>query len=811
MKLYGLLEKFKSLIGVRQSVAPTPDNNESAFYINVNGDPAYVKDTAGSEVASHLPTASQKVTLTAASASDVAVTIPISGTLETTAGSAGAAAAAVTAHKDLTTGVHGAGTGTLLVTDAIQTLTNKYIDGGTAGSNNKFKLPQDTYANILILTPTEGLVVYATDVDTVFVGDGTNWIAVGSGTGQGRKNYIQNPSASTSASQNWTAVNLTVTKDTSTDIPRETTTGSAFKLVTSGNSSIATFTSAPRLLDDVDKARKLAIELAINVLVTSGWTVDIENSTDGTLPGSWTRIPLSTDSSGATVLPVTSGMFKSSVDMNSARPYVRFVITCPAAVNTVARTAYFSDILLTPDGSTVNSVVVEEWKSYTPTISNVTTSAATGKYRRVGDTMEVNVSFTASAQPTNTVYVALPSGFTVNTNSLSAGANSDSLGHARGQIAGTGWTADVTYVSTTTVAFRSNNTANYWNGTTPGTWVNGNNVSCMFKVPVNEFSGGTVNVAGNDVEYAAAADTPDGDWDDNSTTAVYGQNGTAILGALTGARFKTVTFQSPIQNGDDLVVRLKESGGVWVTAHTFRSSATGQPVISSMDAAGNQISGISIQKSASNAVVVRFSQYMNAANDDSPAANWEAGMRWHVRKVSASSVAGFEMHKPGVSAGLVPAQGLDGRTDGGAPTAGKIGEKITWASAPSSYAVTTSEADWTNASITLTAGTWLIFANLNYALVTGATAGNDVDLYVKITDSSNTLLQNLFKDLRCKTVANVVNAAAGCVSFNAVQVVPPGGATYKVRAYRVDNNGTNSATLYYVNSAYSEFFAVRIA
>jgi hypothetical protein len=55
---------------------------------------------------------------------------------------------------------------------------------------------------------------------------------------------------------------------------------------------------------------------------------------------------------------------------------------------------------------------------------------------------------------------------------------------------------------------------------------------------------------------------------------------------------------------------------------------------------------------------------------------------------------------PGVSAGLVPAQGLDGRTDGVAVPAGKVGETTGIASGNSTGTA--------SASLTLTAGRWLV-------------------------------------------------------------------------------------------------------
>jgi len=147
--------------------------------------------------------------------------------------------------------------------------------------------------------------------------------------------------------------------------------------------------------------------------------------------------------------------------------------------------------------------------------------------------------------------------------------------------------------------------------------------------------------------------------------------------------------------------------------------------------------------------------------------------------------------------------------DGTAIPAGMVGEKITWASAPSSYAVTGSEADWTNATITLPVGNWEIKANIQVEVVTAASSDAAQDLTVKITDSSNTVLNNQTKLTKCKTVAAVSNTIVCCSSFaTTVSIVSP--TTYKIRASRADTGGAGSATLFYQSGLYSEFYAIRI-
>lgn len=149
--------------------------------------------------------------------------------------------------------------------------------------------------------------------------------------------------------------------------------------------------------------------------------------------------------------------------------------------------------------------------------------------------------------------------------------------------------------------------------------------------------------------------------------------------------------------------------------------------------------------------------------------------------------------------------------DGAAIPAGYVGEKITWASAPSTQVATTSYADWTNASITLTAGVWLVQANINCVVTSGTTVGNDAELQVRITDSSNNVLQNLEKILRVKTPASAQMINAGCLAFSGIFNYATSSNVLKIRLRLTDVNGTNSGAVYNSSTTYSEFFAIRIA
>ena len=86
--------------------------------------------------------------------------------------------------------------------DATQTLINKTIDlsnfiGGRISfgeitNTNNFALPNGSTSDILAVTPGEGMLAYDGTLQKPVYYNGTSWTAVGSGSGSGETNYIEN-------------------------------------------------------------------------------------------------------------------------------------------------------------------------------------------------------------------------------------------------------------------------------------------------------------------------------------------------------------------------------------------------------------------------------------------------------------------------------------------------------------------------------------------------------------------------------------------------------------------------------------------
>jgi hypothetical protein len=204
------------------------------------------------------------------------------------------------------------------------------------------------------------------------------------------------------------------------------------------------------------------------------------------------------------------------------------------------------------------------------------------------------------------------------------------------------------------------------------------------RVPIAEWAGsGTVNLAQNDVEYAYNSGT----WNTSleTTSFGYGPAGAAMGGALSNNANKYVRF-SNISATDSLIIELSDDRVIWVPS-TF-AIINANAVINSMDATGALQSGVILAKQSTNTVLVVFGRYMNVASDGSPAIDWPSNTYWRVRKTSAGAAVGFGTVVPGVSAGLVPAAGLPGRTDGQAVAAGYVGQYVPWDNVSGTYSAT---------------------------------------------------------------------------------------------------------------------------
>lgn len=133
----------------------------------------------------------------------------------------------------------------------------------------------------------------------VFV-DGVDVTApTASGSGGGGRNYIRNPSAATDTS-GWSVSDggsLTL-HTTAADLPRASTTGTGFAFTSDADEEYAytRFT-----LDAADLTKKMITQLAYNTSAST-FRIELWQNDQSDYAGTYTEIPLTTDSNGDTAL-----------------------------------------------------------------------------------------------------------------------------------------------------------------------------------------------------------------------------------------------------------------------------------------------------------------------------------------------------------------------------------------------------------------------------------------------------------------------------------------------------------------------------
>jgi hypothetical protein len=322
-------------------------------------------------------------------------------------------------------------------------------------------------------------------------------------------------------------------------------------------------------LDAADYNVKQQLQWAQNILsgTTGDWEVDVYSNTASNYSGTYTRLPLSTDSSGSTALPNLEGTFRTTFDApGSAQQYIE-IRWNKLAANTHALVG--SDLIAGP-GTTVQGAAVSGWTAYTPIVSTTTATydVITAAWRRVGDSMQINGYVHWTAAGTGAINISLPSGSTINTAALPQTAP------ATATLNGDGWyyngstsqIVHVSYVSTTTFGFIKPATASTL---LAGTDIaSGYQTSFSFTVPIAEWAGaGTVNVAQNDAQYAWNSSTSTSN---DTASFAYGPGGAAIQAfAPSGSTSvtKRVRFQYPLPVGVSPTFEMLGSGKTtWVKA-----------------------------------------------------------------------------------------------------------------------------------------------------------------------------------------------------------------------------------------------------
>ncbi len=310
-------------------------------------------------------------------------------------------------------------------------------------------------------------------------------------------------------------------------------------------------------------------------------------------------------------------------------------------------------------------------------------------------------------------------------------------------------------------------------------------------------SNGAVNEAA--VEYASCSGT----WDAASSTTVFGSSGSAMGGALTASRDKTITWATPPNPTDRIELWFSQDQVNWYPAATSRIGSGNFVMTNTYTSAGISNSGAQLYPSG-NQTVVRFCQYLAVANDDSPTTDWPSSMAyWVVTKTSGRSVSYPEV-VPGVSGGIVPAQGLPGRTDGSAVAAGYVGETVSTTMIATSTTTHDSFITTTGTLEIPTAGRWRIFWSQTGYINAPDTGETEGTAQIFNSDDSDVSAE-------MKSIGNAKTTALGYISWSLEAVVDLTSAKSFIGRLKSTTNGGSPTTGGVGSRSTGTFYAARIA
>jgi hypothetical protein len=544
------------------------------------------------------------------------------------------------------TSTHGVGTVAGLTES--QVFTNKDIDGGTAANSRRITLPKDTYANLLLLTRKEGTVLYATDLDQVFVDDGTNLVPIGSGSGSGEKTYIENPSAANNT-DGWaiSGAGTFARTTTAANLPREFTTGTAFAFTSSINGEYVRYRFS---LDDVDLGAKLKWVLDY-ISSTANFRLEMWKNSASNYGGSYIEIALENDSSGDSYLvaAASSANYRTTFDTDTT-PYLELRIVHNG---TGTDTIYFSDVLVGP-GTRGTVPAQGKWETCTVTHNWGVNATVTAKRRQDGQNMEYDVNISLSGTPsTADLLLTLPSGDEIDTTAMSGSAAYVTvLGTARIYDSGAmTYPGNVVYSTTTVVRIGAPNggtNLGIVNQAYPFTFGASDSINTKFSVPLTRLAGSVQTGPGIVEEFlsyydsaATAANTNYTDQSKVSRSPLGSQFAAVDSTTAGGATTYEMNTLYPIQLDDELVFETSSDSGATFQLHLGLINGTSIYT----QVAGN-VYGIGLQGNVGSTkvrvVLGNYGRVPNNASYGGTGATW-AGIaagayRWRVRKTKKAAL-----------------------------------------------------------------------------------------------------------------------------------------------------------------------------
>lgn len=246
--------------------------------------------------------------------------------------------------------------------------------------------------------------------------------------------------------------------------------------------------------------------------------------------------------------------------------------------------------------SIANASIITPWTAFTPTGSWTTNTTYSGKYRQVGDSLEIQYLVSTSGTPTSAdLTLNMPTGFTIATGKL-ASSNSYVSNNVQIVDAATNFYLGQFSVNSATTfrVFRNTQTAsqtvfnNLVTATAPFSFGSGDYIQGTITVPVAELSGSTQvfasqcgasceNVLSAKVSSAGVVSGENVDWiNGNASIASTSQYSIAFTsGVFTVAPTCVVTpLNGAVYASSQEFTAVTASGGTWLTGRADTGVAT---------------------------------------------------------------------------------------------------------------------------------------------------------------------------------------------------------------------------------------------
>jgi hypothetical protein len=374
------------------------------------------------------------------------------------------------------------------------------VIGGTASNTRRIVVPKDTKANLDAKTRLEANLVYGTDTKKAYIDNGTDLIAVGSGSGGGAVNLITDGDAESATSSIFIPYLDSGSRPTDgTGAPGAggTTAITSTSPLTALKSYLLTKPagnyqghgwSVPFTVDPSYRAKVLKI--SVDYIVNSGTFVAGSSSADSDVIWYLYDISNSTliEPSSIKMLASSSTLsdkFEATFQTSATGASYRLI----AHIATTSASAYelkVDNVTVSPSAY-VYGTPITDWVSWTPTGSWTTNTTYTGKKRRVGDEYEYMVRVATSGAPT-AANLIIQLQETIDTSKLNSTIQYASAFESSGQAydSGIGHGVKVVYSSLATQVALTNvvGPQTLVSNTAPFTFGAGDEINVRFTLPI---------------------------------------------------------------------------------------------------------------------------------------------------------------------------------------------------------------------------------------------------------------------------------------------------------------------------------------